>query len=333
MNNRLVLLSTALLALTGFATALAQTPLSKATLSEAPLSEIRWNSPETDDVAFLTSAPGECLAPAKKAGANYQIELGRAAFSSPFLFGGTAARTGLSCNSCHRDGRDNPDFFLQGLSGEPGTADVTSSVFSKTREDNIFNPVPIPTLVDIARQTSFGSTAPQPSIHAFVAGAVADEFQGVAAPGIVDGIAAYVAHLDSGFCPDGAAEQTLERAVGNIARTLRVAEEAMRRGEVEVADFLILSARHGLGLIHERYRGDRLAAERGLVADLSRQLADLRPRDKGDLAALAGKIAPALDQLDLVKRRLRRKERQSLYNEKQLRRLLMAEGPVVSTTE
>ncbi len=301
-------------------------PTAGAGEAERPLSQALWNSSETDNIAFLTHSPGECLAPPKTAGADYRIELGRAAFSNPFLFGGAAARSGLSCNSCHRDGRDNPDFFLEGLSGEPGTADVTSSIFSKSREDNIFNPVPIPTLVDIAGKASFGSTAQQPSIHAFVASAVADEFQGAAAPAIIDGIAAYVAHLGSGFCPEGETPQNVTRAAGDIARALRAAEQAMQRGEPEMADFLVQSARHGLGLIHERFRGDKLAAERGLVADLSRQLADLRPGEDGDLVALAGKIAPALDRLDLVKRRLRRKERQSLYNRKQLRRVYEGEG-------
>ena len=136
------------------------------------LSETQWNSVETDDFAFLSATPGECLAPAMDPEDQYRIEVGRAAFSSPFVFGGPAARSGLSCNSCHRDGHGNPDFYLDGLSGAPGTADVTSSLFSKTREDHVFNPMAIPTLIDIARKGAFGETAPQPSIHAFVASAV-----------------------------------------------------------------------------------------------------------------------------------------------------------------
>ncbi len=297
--------------------------------SASLLSEAQWNSPATDDVAFLTRTPGECLAPAKKPGVEYQIELGRAAFSSPFLFGGPAARSGLSCNSCHRDGRDNPDFYLEGLSGAPGTADVTSSLFSKTREDNVFNPVLIPTLVDIAGQDSFGVTAPQPSIHDFVASAVAEEFQGVATPTIIDGIVAYVAHLNAGFCPEGETAQTSARAVSDIARMLRTADTAMIRGEAATADFLLLSAQHQLGLVHERYQGKGLMMERGLVADLSRRLAEIRSGlhegEDNALVATAGKTALALDQLARVERRLRRKEQKSLYNEEQLRRLMARE--------
>ena len=305
----------------------------QAPLPDPPLSETMWNSPDTDNVAFLTKSPGECLAPPKKNGAAYQIELGRAAFKSPFLFGGPAARGGLSCNSCHRDGHDNPDFFLEGLSSAPGTADVTSSLFSKSREDNLFNPIAIPTLVGIARKESFGVTAPQPSIEAFVSSAVHEEFQGAASPDMIAGIAAYVAHLDDNFCPAGEIRQSVTRTIDNVARSLRAAQEAMQRGDRRAADFLIQSARHRLGIIHERYRGDRLAAERALISSLSRHLGDLRPGNDGDLVVVAGKIAPALDQLDLVQRRLSRKERRSLYNEKQLRRFYEGAGPVMTSVE
>lgn len=321
MNNRYVLMSAVFLAMAVYAGA-----VGLAQSTAAPLSEAQWISPEIDDVTFLTKSPGECLAPPKRSGAAFEVELGRAAFNSPFLFGGTAARSGLSCNSCHRDGHDNPGFFLEGLSGAPGTADVTSSVFSKTREDYIFNPVRIPTLVDIAGKENFGKTAPQPSIDAFVASAVHDEFQGDVTPEIIAGIAAYVAHLNGGFCPEDETKQSVNRAIEDVARSLIAAEQALQRGTPGAADFLIQSARHGLGLIHERYRGEKLAAERDLVASLSRQLADLRLGDDGDRVALEGMIAPALARLDQVKRRLSRKERLSLYNEKQLRRFIEGEG-------
>jgi len=300
-----------------------------ATPAAALLSNVQWASPETDLVAFLTRTPGECLAPAKNPGAEYQIELGRAAFSSPFLFGGPAARSGLSCNSCHRDGRDNDDFFLEGLSDAPGTADVTSSLFSKTREDNVFNPAPIPSLLDIAGKESFGSTAPQPSIHAFVTSAVHDEFQGVVSSAVIDGIAAYVAHLNAGFCPEGETAQSVGRAVSDITRTLRAAETAMRRGDAAAADFLLLTARHGLGLIHERYNSSGLTAEQKLVAAVSQQLADMRamtyPGASGDLNAAAAMMSPLITGMEEAGRRLRKKERHSLYNEKRLRRVLEGE--------
>ncbi|MEX0645921.1 MAG: hypothetical protein WD076_11455, partial [Parvularculaceae bacterium] len=131
-----------------------------APLREA-LTEARWTAANTDLVAFLAASPGECLRKAEDAETRYRVEIGRVAFRSPLLFGGQAARAGLSCNSCHRDGRDNPDFYLEGLSSAPGTADVTSSLMSKVREDGAFNPAPIPSLVGVAAKARFGTVAPQ----------------------------------------------------------------------------------------------------------------------------------------------------------------------------
>ncbi|MGF7473737.1 hypothetical protein WFJ45_23635, partial [Salmonella enterica subsp. enterica serovar Minnesota] len=75
---------------------------------------------------------------------NDSARIGRAAFNSPLLLGGQAARAGLSCASCHRNGRGNPDFHFPGISGAPGTADVTASLLSSHRGDGQFNPKPIP---------------------------------------------------------------------------------------------------------------------------------------------------------------------------------------------
>lgn len=286
-----------------------------------PLSDTRWNSAETDDIAFLTASPGECLAPAIDPDVQYRVEVGRAAFSSPFVFGGAAARSGLSCNSCHRDGRDNPDFYLEGLSDAPGTADVTSSLFSKTREDHEFNPTVIPTLLDIAGKDAFGAAAPQPTIHAFVESAVTDEFQGVAAPGVVEGIAAYVAQLDSVSCPARETQQTVKRAMNDIARILKTAEAAFARDDNAVADLLLVSAQHQLGRVYERFQGRRLSRERTHIQTLSASLAAIRP-GAGGPAAPADAISAALEALERLERRLQRKERQSLYNEKQLRQFL-----------
>ncbi len=126
----------------------------------------QWLAPGADVVKALAETPGECLKPAAEAETALLVEAGRTAFRSPLLFGGPAARSGLSCNSCHLDGHDNPDFFVPGLSGAPGTVDVTSSLFSKVREDGVFNPIAIPTLVGASAKTSFGKTSPKPSIEA-----------------------------------------------------------------------------------------------------------------------------------------------------------------------
>ncbi|HXI88058.1 MAG TPA: hypothetical protein VNH64_11400, partial [Parvularculaceae bacterium] len=227
------------------------------------ITEAHWLAPGVDVAAFLSSSPGECVRAPENADEAWLVEVGRAAFRSPLLFGGSAARTGLSCNVCHRDGRDNPAFYLSGFSSAPGTADVTSSVFSKKREDGVANAVKIPTLVGAAGKTSFGTVAPHPSLASFIHDAVEDEFQGAPPPQVVlDGLAAYVSHLDAAACPAGPRKRSAPGDMNDALRALAAARIALARGDAATADFLIVSAQRVLGAVDERYPGSRLGEDR-----------------------------------------------------------------------
>lgn len=282
--------------------------------AQPPLTELAWIAPGADKLRVLTEAPGECLrAPADEDA--HLVEVGRAAFESPLLFGGQAARGGLSCASCHRNGRDNDAFFLAGLSGAPGTADVTSSLFSKSREDAVFNPVPIPSLVGAAGKDAFGTRAPAPSLHAFIESAVTGEFQGAPPPNaVLRGLAAYVAHLDPAACPEGAAPRTVRSDMADIARALAAAGEAARRDDAATADFLLLSAQSALGRVHERYAGPALGAQRNALKSLSTELAAIRPVLAEDAAAARGQIARAIEAADALGEDLHVRRRESLYD-------------------
>ena len=72
---------------------------------------------------------------------------GEALFKAPLLLGGQAAKAGLSCHSCHVNGRGNPHFQHAAISGAPGTADTTHSFFSKTLGNQIAEPKPIPAMM------------------------------------------------------------------------------------------------------------------------------------------------------------------------------------------
>lgn len=288
----------------------------------AALSGAQWLAPGADVVAALTRSPGECLKPAEDADAAYLVEVGRAAFRSPLLFGGPAARSGLSCNSCHLDGHDNPQFFVPGLSGDPGTADVSSALFSRVREDHVFNPVAIPTLVDAGKKTSFGATSPQPSIEAFTLSAVEDEFQGAPPPrAIVDGVGAYVRHLAADACP-GPARRDLDQGLGDIARAIAAAKAALERGDAATADFLVLSARQATGLVYERYAGPDFGVERAALIGFSRDLGEARRLAAADPATGLAALEAAGGELSGLARRLGKSEKKSLFNEKVLRRAL-----------
>ena len=283
------------------------------------LSDARWISADADLAYVLTHAPGECLAPANDEGGDYKLVLGRAAFKSPFLFGGQAARNHLSCNSCHQDGHDNKQFFLAGLSGAPGSADVTSSIFSKVREDGIFNPVAIPTLVGSSRKERLGTVSPVATIHDFVEGAVKDEFQGEASASIVEAVSYYVAQLQPEYCPEQAAAINLDKVIGELDQTLDAAAQANQNNAQEEVDFLLLSTQDQLRLIHERYAGAALAAEREAIVAFSQQVGALRPSADRDSRVSDADFADLGNKLRALKAVLEKSEDLSLYQEAVLR--------------
>ncbi|MDZ7628458.1 MAG: hypothetical protein U5J99_08660 [Parvularculaceae bacterium] len=244
----------------------------------APISEAAWLAPEADLVAFLTKAPEECLAEPKDENARYSVAIGRMAFRSPFLLGGQAARGRLSCSACHVNGRANPDFFVEGLSSAPGTADVTTSLFSQVREDRALNARPIPDLVDRAARAEAAH-----GLEDFIESAVTDEFQGAPPPrAVIDGLVAYVSSLQSSACDGDVVQQSPRRDMRQVARALSVADEALARGDSGVADFALVSAQGELGRIAERYPAspsiqNDLAALSRLIAG-SRAIAPEAPK-------------------------------------------------------
>ncbi len=283
------------------------------------IGDAAWLAPDADVIDFLLRSPGECLRKPESAEVRYLVEVGRAAFRSPLLLGGPAARGGLSCNSCHRDGRDNPDFFLEGLSGASGTADVTSSLFSKTRDDGAFNPVPIPTLVDASEKTSFGETAQAPSLHAFVSDVIVEEFQGVEpSKTVLAGLAAYVYHLGSDACPDAPTAASARRDMEAAARALSAADSALTRGDVAAADFLLLAAQRELANVHERFEGSEKAQSR--LESLARSIGAVRPLAGENPGHAQAVIAEKRVEAQRLARFLHKRRAKSLYDRAALER-------------
>ena len=285
--------------------------------ADVPVRALRWLAPGTDRIAALTTQPTECL-PAAAIG-DQAVEIGRAAFRSPLLLGGQASRAGLSCNACHRQGRGNPDFSFPGLSGAPGTADVTSSLFSSHRGDGIANPVPIPDLSAATHKISRDRASP--ALADFINGLVVDEFDGAPPPAAVRaGLAAYVRALSPSACPTRAVEPlTLATTLADADRSVVAAQAALASGDRETAAAMLLAARSQLGLVNERFAGAALANDRALLrradADLAAALSPVRRGDAAQLSAwrvtLPGWRAT-----------LAAHENQSLYNPAQLARAL-----------
>src|SRR5262249_45738331 len=144
-------------------------------------------------VERVNQLPPECYRPPRNPGMLRSAEIGRIAFRAPLLLGGQAARVGLSCSSCHRNGRTNPDFHFPGVSGEPGTADVTTSILSSHRGDGTFNPKPIPDLAGDPAKRIVTRDPRKPDLAKFIHGLITQEFDGPEPPRkVLLGIADYV---------------------------------------------------------------------------------------------------------------------------------------------
>ena len=230
------------------------------------------------EAAALTRQPANCpIDPATDPG----IAAGRALFNAPQLLGGQAARAGVSCASCHSNGRRNSHFQLSGISAGPGTADVSASFFSVARGNGRFDPKPIP---DLALP---GRIARDPQSHAlekFLRGLIVDEFSGPppSDPALTD-LAAYVRAVRP--CPDREDEAvSLADRIELFRDSVSAAARAATASDRRTASILIEAARWQLGLIDERLApGGNAVARRALLAE-SRGLQAIRD---GTIAAPA----------------------------------------------
>lgn len=258
-----------------------------------PIRAARWIAPGADAATLLSEKPSECLAKAPTPELATRIEIGRAAFNTPLLLGGQAARAGIACESCHRGGRTNPHFFFPHVSGKPGTADVTNSVFSSHRGDRIDNPKPIPDLSGPRALLNVSRDPRKPDLRNFIHGLVTEEFDGAEPPpAVMEGLAAYVRALRPDACPPSPVQPIrMESVMADATRAMRAAGVAAARKDAPTAILMVASARTQLGLIYERYQAPALGRERGALRAADLDLAsiqnDLRAGDAGAALRLA----------------------------------------------
>ncbi len=253
----------------GLAIAFAGAATALAADSRPPLQALSWVPPAADPVRVFATQPTECLKIPADPTAARSVEIGRAAFRAPLLLGGQAARAGLSCESCHRAGRGNPDFQFPGASGERGTADVTLSLFSRRRGNGVHDPRPIPDLS--GPRTALKVAAAD--LPAFIRGLVVEEFDGREPPAaVLQGLADYVRALDPAACPASLREPIAAAGLLDDARrAVTAAEGALIGGDRATAALLIAAARARLFLIDERYAGQPAEIARLRAADRTLQ--------------------------------------------------------------
>lgn len=248
-------------------------------------------------MAAFGRTPTECLKrPADPAEA-LSVEVGRAAFRTPLLLGGQAARAGVMCETCHKAGRTNPDFLFPGVSGAPGTADVTDSLFSTHRGDDVMDPRPIPDLSGPKGKLKVDQDPKARKLESFIHGLVTEEFDGPEPPkAVLAGLAAYVRRLEPGACPKAPTEAvTPTYYLADARRALIAAKGEIAAGDAPSAILMLAAARSRLGLIDERYAAPALAPLRAeLRAADARLAADqqgLREGRAGVAAEIDGWLA------------------------------------------
>lgn len=285
-----------------------------------PLAALRWTEPTLALDSFTRQSP-ECMALPGDAVALAQVEVGRAAFRTPLLLGGQAARLGLSCESCHANGRDNPAFRFPGLSGAPGTADVTAPLMSARRGDEVFDPRPIP---DLAQPAKVSRAPGDPALGAFIRGLIVEEFDGrEPTPAVLEGLVAYVRAIDARACPAQRDEAVSATATADAAvRAVAAARERLAAGDRDSARLMLGAARSLLGRLAERYAGVAKPSARLLAADaeLRSLLRRLDARNGGEDRA----IKAWLRRADRWRAPLIREEPRSLYNRARLAEALEA---------
>jgi len=246
-----------------------------------------------------------------------QIAAGEALFHTPSLLGGQAAKARISCSSCHVNGRGNPHFQFPGVSGEPGTADVTHSFFSSFRGDSEFNPISIPDLT----QSGKVSHKNPGELETFIRGLIVEEFDGLEpSRTTLDALAAYVRALQS--CDKCTAKPiTLATDLDRAGQALSAAKH-FESHDPQLTRLLVSGARSQLGLVYERFAGKRLVKERSAILALSSKIAALPGSIGVRSAAFYQQHRTIMDQFSELRDQLGVKEHESLYDFKRLKSAL-----------
>ncbi len=290
-----------------------------AAATQSPLRAARW-LPADRQAHALAYAPTECLSPATDPMLARRIAIGRAAFRTPLLLGGQASRDGLSCNSCHRSGHGNPDFRFPGLSGAPGTADVTSSLMSSHRGDGIDNPKAIPDLSGPSDQLKVSRNPADRKLKTFIHGLIVEEFDGPEPTAMtLVGLATYVRALSPRGCP-AATEQRIRLAefLSDARAAMQATQFALDAHDRATARLMLASARSALSMIDERYAAPELARDRELLREADLELAAIQVAVDAGKADAALRIAAWLAKTPRWIAPLERDEPRSLFNTERL---------------
>jgi len=168
--------------------------------------------------------PNELFASELAGGArSYLLNLGDLLFSSPEILGGLARQAGISCNTCHQQGHNNPKLYVPGLSTRPGTFDTTNGLFNPKADNRVLDAVTPPSLRGAKYLAPYGHDGRFASLRDFVRNVIVNEFAGPEPSGeVLDALVTYIQEIS--FLPNP--------KLGADGRLTSLASDAARRGEM-----------------------------------------------------------------------------------------------------
>jgi len=147
------------------------------------------------------------------------VAYGDMLFDSPELFGDPAQSMGLTCSTCHNRSDINRDFFIPGVSHQPGAVDVDGAFFNPYFNDQRSDSLDIPTLRGLRFTAPYGRDGRFESLREFSRNVIVNEFAGAEPTDfMLDALVAYLLEFDfqpnAHLNPDG----TLTDQVSESAR-------------------------------------------------------------------------------------------------------------------
>ena len=129
------------------------------------------------------------------------VAYGDMLFDSAKIFGEPARSLGIACSSCHNRSDINRDFFIPGISHQPGSVDVDSAFFNPIANDRRNDPLDIPSLRGLRFTGPYGRDGRFASLREFTRNVIVGEFAGdEPTPFILDSLVAYMLEFD--FLPN-----------------------------------------------------------------------------------------------------------------------------------
>ncbi|MEE9432688.1 MAG: hypothetical protein V3V15_00425 [Sphingorhabdus sp.] len=291
------------------------------------LQAMAWLAPEThiaalsiEPVTLNTIPSGPDIDTADAEDWNSHFRQGEALFRSPALLGGQAAKAGLSCNSCHVNGRGNRHFLFPGISGRAGTADVSNSFFSAKRHNGKFDPAVIP---DLTSPGKLSRDSMSSDLENFIRDLIVEEFDG-SEPGeeILNALADYVRNIKAPTDGPQNRPVTLKSHLENIDDALSSAQWDGVASSERGLHILIAAARHQLSGIHERFAGRKLRKQRQVLTKFAYRLGDIQKQSRSDRRLARNMIGNWRQDFHEAWPMLIRAETRSLYNQAKLEKAL-----------